>query len=233
LEEMILSAFSQPPLAINRICFLCVALFAPLSLFAATDDVPKSFAFTRYQPMMDRSPFAVATAVVEPSAPSFAKDLFVANAAKSPDGDMVTIASNSDKNFKKYLNTKATVDGFSISNIEWSEKVGATKVTVVKDGQSATLTFNQALLTQAIGAQGQGQMPPKDAALAGAAPPGPGAPGAPPTSFPKPMPVPSLPMQAAPMPPALQTPPPRVRGVIPRSPGSAPSTNQKTEQPGS
>ena len=231
-----MSSFSQPPLAINRSWFLWMILVAPLVQFAAADDVPKSFAFTRYQPMMDRSPFAVATAVVEASAPNFAKDLFVANAARSPDGDMVTIASNVDKNFKKYLTTKTTVDGFSISNIEWSEKVGATKVTVAKDGQSATLSFNQALLTQAIGAQGQGQPPPKDAALAGAAVPGAGAP---PTSFPKPMPVPSLPMQAAPMPgvpmpaPSLQTPPPRVRGVIPRSPGSAPATNLKTEQPNS
>jgi hypothetical protein len=62
---------------------LAIALLAavPLSLLFA-DDVPKPFAFARYQGMMDRSPFAVATAVAAPAAtPNFAKDLYIANAA--------------------------------------------------------------------------------------------------------------------------------------------------------
>ncbi len=59
---------------------------------------------------------------------------------------MVTIASSTDKTFKKYLTTAAPVDGYSITNIEWSEKIGATKVTIAKDGQTATLGFNEALL---------------------------------------------------------------------------------------
>jgi hypothetical protein len=87
--------------------------------------------------------------VAAPAAtPDFAKDLYVANAARSPDGDLVTLASTSDHNFKKYLNTKTSVDGYSIANIEWSERVGATKVTISKDGNFATITFNQALLQQ-------------------------------------------------------------------------------------
>ncbi|OLB02898.1 MAG: hypothetical protein AUH08_01475 [Verrucomicrobia bacterium 13_2_20CM_54_12] len=99
--------------------------------------------------MVDNSPFAIATAVAAPAAtPDFAKDLYVANAAHSSDGDLVTLASTSDHNFKKYLTTKAPVDGYSIANIEWSERVGATKVTISKDGNFATITFNQALLQQ-------------------------------------------------------------------------------------
>jgi len=62
---------------------------------------------------------------------------------------MVTLASTSDHNFKKYLTTREPVDGYSIANIEWSDKVGATKVTISKDGNFATITFNQALLSQA------------------------------------------------------------------------------------
>ena len=69
--------------------------------------------------------------------PDFAKDLYVANAARSPEGDMVTIASTSDQNFKKYLNTKEPVDGYSIASIEWSDRVGATKVTINKHGKFA------------------------------------------------------------------------------------------------
>jgi hypothetical protein len=159
---------------------------------ARADEIPARFNFDRYQAMMDRSPFAVATAVALPAAtPDFAKDLYVANAAKSSDGDMVTLASSTDKNFKKYLSTKQAEDGYSIANIEWSDRVGATKVTISKDGKFATLTFNQALLSQST----PGMQPP------------PVQPSAVQTTFPKPAPIPSLP-----------TPPPRVRGVIQRNP---------------
>jgi hypothetical protein len=115
----------------------------------AEDVLPPEFDFDRYSKMVDHSPFAIATAVAAPAAtPDFAKDLYVANAARSPEGDMITLASTSDHNFKKYLTTKAPVDGYSIANIEWSERVGATKVTIGKDGNFATITFNQALLSQ-------------------------------------------------------------------------------------
>src|SRR5262249_59117795 len=46
---------------------------------------------------------------------------------------------------------------YSIANIEWSDKVGATKVTISKDGNFATITFNQALLSQ--GGQNAGGLP--------------------------------------------------------------------------
>src|SRR5438552_7069979 len=130
-----------------------------------TDDVlPPRFNFDRYSRMVDHSPFAIATAVAVPAAtPDFAKDLYVANAARLPEGDMATIASSSDQNFKKYLNTKEPVDGYSIASIEWSDRVGATKVTISKDGKFATLTFNQALLAQQAppnAPPAPGQMPP-------------------------------------------------------------------------
>ena len=115
----------------------------------ADDNIPPRFNFDRYSAMVDRSPFAIATAVALPAAtPDFAKDLYVANAARSPEGDMVTIASSSDQDFKKYLTTREPVDGYSIASIEWSDRIGATKVTISNDGKFATLTFNQALLSQ-------------------------------------------------------------------------------------
>jgi hypothetical protein len=201
---------------------LLLLLALPLRMVFA-QDLPKPFAFARYQTMMDRSPFAVATAVVPAGTPSFAKDLYVANAARSEDGGLVTIASSTDKNFKRYLTTAAAVDGYSITSIEWSDKVGATKVTIAKDGQSATLSFNEALLRQPAGpgqnpvpqaAQKQDQNPPPPAAAQPAAPV---ISGAQPNAI-KPMPVPTLP-----------TPPPRVRGVIPRNP--APQSNAVQPSP--
>src|SRR5438876_5523743 len=126
-------------------------IFAVLGVIdsQAEEVLPPQFNFERYSKMVDQSPFAIATAVAAPAAtPDFAKDLYIANAARSPDGDMVTLASTSDHNFKKYLTTKEPVDGYSLANIEWSDKVGETKVTIGKDGNFATITFNQALLSQ-------------------------------------------------------------------------------------
>jgi hypothetical protein len=53
------------------------------------------------------------------------------------------------------------VDGYGIASIEWSDRVGATKVTISKDGNFATLTFNQALLSKSASARpsAPGQMP--------------------------------------------------------------------------
>src|SRR6266480_4270618 len=78
----------------------------------AEEVLPPQFNFDRYSKMVDHSPFAIATAVAPPSAtPDFAKDLYVANAARSPEGDLVTLASSSDHNFKKYLTTRQPMDG--------------------------------------------------------------------------------------------------------------------------
>src|SRR5437016_14480160 len=136
---------------VMRYSLALMSVFALLGAITGRGDevLPPRFNFDRYSAMVDHSPFAIATAVALPAAtPDFAKDLYVANAARSPDGDMVTIASSSDQNFKKYVSTKEPVDGYSIANIEWSDKVGATKVTISKDGNFATITFNQALLSQ-------------------------------------------------------------------------------------
>jgi hypothetical protein len=167
----------------------------------AKDELPATENFTRYQPMLQRSPFAVATAGgLMPSTPDFAKDLYVANAAHSTEGDFVTLASTTDKNLKEYLNTKETIHGFSISNIQWSNQVGETKVTIAKDGQFATLTFNEALLSQAIQNPVAPIPQPQQQGMPGRAPT-----GNPQVPIQRPMPVPQIP-----------TPPPHVRPVIRR-----------------
>lgn len=187
----------------------------------AEDVLPSQYNFDRYSKMMDQSPFAIATAVAAPAAtPDFAKDLYIANAAKSQDGDLVTLASTTDHAFKKYLTTKESVDGYSIASIEWSDKVGQTKVTISKDGNFATLTFNQALLSQASpgGAVAGRPLP---------APAMPNAAGMPNTHAPK-MP-PNIPPELQQLIPSRESMQPRSRGMIQRSPrttrGSAPGGN--------
>lgn len=128
-----------------------MSIFALLGAITGRGDnvLPSQFNFDRYSAMVDHSPFAIATAVALPAAtPDFAKDLYVANAARSPDGDMVTVASISDQKFKKYLTTTEPMDGYDLVSVEWSDRVGDTKVTISKDGKFATLTFNEALLAQ-------------------------------------------------------------------------------------
>jgi hypothetical protein len=184
-------------------------LFMLMSIYAvagaitgrADDVLPPRFNFNRYSAMVDHSPFAIATAVALPSAtPDFARDLYVANAARSPEGDMITIASSSDQNFKKYLSTKQPVDGYSIASIEWSDRVGATKVTISKDGKFASITFNEALLSQPAP-----NAPPVPAPPTAAVPPLP--------FVPSPLVAPSVPRKA---------PRPHVRGTIQRNPRAVP-----------
>jgi hypothetical protein len=184
-------------------------LFMLMSIYAvagaitgrADDVLPPRFNFNRYSAMVDHSPFAIATAVALPSAtPDFARDLYVANAARSPEGDMITIASSSDQNFKKYLSTKQPVDGYSIASIEWSDRVGATKVTISKDGKFASITFNEALLSQPAP-----NAPPVPAPPMAAVPPLP--------FVPSPLVAPSVPRKA---------PRPHVRGTIQRNPRAVP-----------
>jgi len=185
----------------------------------AEDVLPPKYNFDRYSKMMDQSPFAVATAVAAPAAtPDFAKDLYIANAARSQDGDLVTIASTGDHNFKKYLTTKEPMDGYSISSIEWSDKVGQTKVTISKDGNFATLTFNQALLSQVSPGGGAGARP-----LPAPAMPVPNPGGVPNVHAPKlPANVPPELQQLIPSRDAMQ---PRTRGMIQRSPRTQRGSN--------
>jgi len=177
----------------------------------AADVLPPQYNFDRYAKMMDQSPFAIASAVAAPAAtPDFAKDLYIANAARSQDGDLVTLASTTDHNFKKYLSTKEPVDGYSIASIEWSDKVGQTKVTISKDGNFATLTFNQALLSQAL----PGGVPARP--LPAPAMPVPNPAAVPNTHAPK-LP-PNLPPELQQLIPSRESLQPRTRGMIQRSP---------------
>ena len=197
---------------------IAVSIMPVLAL--ADDPLPKRPDFNRYKAMLDRSPFAVATVAVPAAAPDFAKDLFVANAARSNDGGFVTLASATDKNFKEYLTTKGPNDhGWGVSDIQWSDQIGQTKVTITKDGKYATLTFNQALLSQAAQSSNQ---PLPNTMQPPFFPPGMSTP---PQPYQKPAPIPSLPpsyqQPIRPMPPQPGL--VHQRGVIQRNPTPIPT----------
>jgi hypothetical protein len=199
---------------------LLVAISIVPVVALADDPLPKRPDFNRYKAMLDRSPFAVATVAVPTATPDFAKDLFVANAARSDDGGFVTLASASDKNFKEYLTTKGPNEhGWGVNDIQWSDQVGQTKVTITKDGKYATLTFNQALLSQAAQTSNQPQINAMQPPLF---PPGMAVP---PQPYQKPAPIPSLPPSyQQPMRPAPPQPGQiHQRGVIQRNPTPIPT----------
>jgi hypothetical protein len=186
-----------------------------LTTAKAVDDLPKAEPFSHYESMLKHSPFAVATGAPIVGTPDFAKELYVANAGHSDTGDFVTIASTTNRDLKLYLTTKATVDGYSIPDIQWSNKVGETKVTITKDGQVATLGFNEAVLGQPI------QNPvPQVAHLPNGLP---NIPGRPPGNLPVPLPR----SQTVP---AIPTPPPHSRSLIRRNGGGAANTFQRPDQ---
>src|SRR5436190_5118521 len=206
------------------ITFAAVVLLLGAIRSQAEEVLPPHFNFERYTKMVDHSPFAVATSVAAPAAtPDFAKDLYIANAARSPDGDMVTLASTSDHNFKKYLTTKEPVDGYSLASIEWSDKVGETKVTIGKDGNFATITFNQALLSQTApnaGPASRGVTPPMPSVPV----PNPG--GAPNTALSRlPAGVPAELQQLLPKDAGR----PHSRGLIQRNPGASQQSGAATK----
>ena len=205
-----------------------IIVIAAVTCSQAEDVLPPQYNFDRYSKMMDQSPFAIASAVAAPAAtPDFAKDLYIANAARSQDGDLVTLASTADHNFKKYLSTKEPMDGYSIASIEWSDKVGQTKVTISKDGNFATLTFNQALLSQTS----------PGGAVAARAQPAPAMPVPNPAGVPNahaPKLPPGVPPELQQLIPSRDSMQPRTRGMIQRSPrttkGSAAGTDAAAKQ---
>ena len=103
---------------------------APLVLASVSlgEDLPKPQRFARYEAMMNKNPFVVAT-TVPPQRTQSARDLYIVTIAKSDDGVVVTLGSTIDSNFREYLSTKRpSQDGWRILKIEWPDpEVLATK----------------------------------------------------------------------------------------------------------
>ncbi len=177
--------------------------------------IPKRADFGQYQAMLEHSPFAVATAAALPAAtPNFAKDLYIANAARSSEGDLLTLGNLADRNFKEYLTTKGPNEhGYAIASIDWSDRIGGTKATISKDGQFATIGFNQALVSSPIPAAAT-QPPSAFRPPTTYRPQG----NAPATTYRPPRNVPAATPITRPVIPSLPTPRPHIRGIIPRNP---------------
>jgi hypothetical protein len=113
--------------------------------------IPAVFPPERYEAMIARSPFALAT----PPAPvaaapekNFADGWYVSGLAQLDGQDFVTIKSR-DLAVQFSLFGNEPKDGVTLQRVEWSPSIGRSTVTIVKDGQTAKLEFNQAELQSA------------------------------------------------------------------------------------
>ncbi len=125
--------------------------------------LPTPFAEARYGKMSAKSPFGVATAVSSPTAaatPGFAADLYVDGVAHVGAVDYVAIKSRDpDKHDSLFLQVgDVSPDGLKVEGVEWSDQMGRSKVDVSKNGEKATLQFDQAQIVKGADAGG-GMLP--------------------------------------------------------------------------
>ena len=119
------------------------------------------FPAERYEAMIAKSPFALATPPAPVAAPpdkSFADGWYVSGLAQLDGKDFVTIKSR-DLAVQFSLFGPEPKDGVSLQKVEWSPAIGRSTVTIVKDGQTAKLEFNQAELSSAPSAAAPPAMP--------------------------------------------------------------------------
>jgi len=121
---------------------------AALRAGAAEEAIPSALPAERYEAMIVKSPFALATPPAPVAAPpekSFAAGWYVSGLAQLDGKDFVTIKSQ-DHDVQLSLFGSDPSDGVSLQKVEWSPSIGRSTVTIAKDGQTAKLEFNQAEL---------------------------------------------------------------------------------------
>ena len=140
-----------------------------LPLWGAEPPVlPEAYPAERYEKLIENSPFAVGTPQeppAAPDAPGFATNLYVMGVAQLRDTegkerDFVTIKSRADQStFSLSSGAVPNPDGIELGAVEWSQRVGKSKVTIRKGTETAVLEFDQAALQAAPLSGGAGGAP--------------------------------------------------------------------------
>jgi len=143
------------------------ALVLGIASCAFAGELPTATPLDRYQPMLDQSPFALATQAATPppvtDVAGFSKDLILTGIARLSEGEFVSIATR-DQTQHFALSTGESYNGITVASVAWSDAVGKTKVTIKKGSEYGVIGFDEALLAAA--AQGgrpagtQGAPPP-------------------------------------------------------------------------
>jgi len=119
--------------------------------------LPTPFPEARYQQMSAKSPFAVASATAVATAaptPGFASQLYIDGVAHVGKKDFVAIKSRDpDQPTVNFLEVGGTSpDGMKVERVQWSEEMGKSTVDVTKNGEKATLIFDEQQMAKNAGA---------------------------------------------------------------------------------
>ena len=117
--------------------------------FAWAGELPTATPLERYQPMLDKSPFALATQAAMPppvtESAGFSKDLILTGIARLSEGEFVSIATR-DQSQRFALSTGESYNGITVASVAWSDAIGKTKVTLKKGSEYGVIGFDEALL---------------------------------------------------------------------------------------
>ncbi|MCE9609332.1 MAG: hypothetical protein K8R23_03795 [Chthoniobacter sp.] len=143
-------------------------------VLAAENVVPTAFAPDRYAPILEKSPFALATPQAPPPPPpsaSFAANWFLTAVAKDPEGrDFVTIKAQDGSVHFSIGTGETDASGVSLASVDWSETMGKSTAIIKKGAETAKLIFSQTEMTAAPPAPG-GRGGPRPGLPQGAPPP--------------------------------------------------------------
>ena len=164
--------FGLPRKYMKSTLFLIALTTAAAQAATVESAIPTLFPTERYETMIVKSPFALATPpapVAAPAEKNFADGWYVTSLAQLEGKDFVTIKSR-DQGVQLSLFGDEPKDGVALQKVEWSPSIGRSTVTIVKDGQSAKLEFNQAELQSAAPPQPTPGRPPMPITTNNAAP---------------------------------------------------------------
>ncbi len=167
-------------------CLLLTLIF-PLPLLAGGESAkpdakpeekpeakPGAEPLSRYQQMIERSPFALASEAAPPAAPAdnngFTKDLVLTGVVRLNEGAYVTVESK-DHNQRFSLRTGASDGEITLVSVAWADGVGKTKATLQRGTEFGTIGFDEAAAAAAPAPNNPGAPPAANAPAPGNAQP--------------------------------------------------------------
>lgn len=131
---------------------VAVALITPALWFgtgiARGAELPGPVPLSRYQAMIEKSPFALATPVAAPPAPTapFADGLYI-NGITQVGKDYFVSISSKDQSQKFYLATgEKNPDGISLVSVEWDPAAEKSRVKLQKGSEQGDILFDEGSL---------------------------------------------------------------------------------------
>jgi len=141
----------------SRLAVLLMPLLASGAVFCARaaeegTGLPQALELSRYQALMEKSPFAPATPQATPppvvETPSFARDYYITGIAQMGEKPFVTFASKDKQTFFS-LCVGESFQGLTLTNVEWRPELGKSTATLERAGESGVVGFDEVAIHEA------------------------------------------------------------------------------------